>query len=190
MARHRSKQVTLWRQGEVNFILNAEPESFAQAFQKVHGPSACAMAFRVADADAALARAVALGAKPFKGRNGPGELDIPAIEGIGGSLLYLVDRYGARGTIYDQDFVWLDGADRAQEVRQLTLLESCVAREPPAILHQVVEQHRPPFRHGVVAHPPVLDRDVGAHEREVQRVPELVQQRRPVLLPAERTTAG
>ena len=54
VARHRSKTVTLWRQGDINFILNAEPDSFAQAFQKVHGPSACAMAFRVADAAQAV----------------------------------------------------------------------------------------------------------------------------------------
>ena len=54
VAKHRSKAVTLWRQGDINFILNAEPDSFAQAFQKVHGPSACAMAFRVADAAAAV----------------------------------------------------------------------------------------------------------------------------------------
>ncbi len=123
VARHRSKDVALWRQGGVNFILNAEPDSFAQTFQREHGPSACAMAFRVADANAALARAVSLGAKPFKGRNGPGELDIPAIEGIGGSLLYLVDRFGPRGSIYDQDFVWLDGAERAPRGHGLTVID-------------------------------------------------------------------
>jgi len=106
VATHRSKRVTLWRQGDINFILNAEPDSFAQAFQRVHGPSACAMAFRVADAAAAYARAVALGAKPVAGRVGPMELNIPAIEGIGGSLLYFVDRYGAAGSIYDVDFRW------------------------------------------------------------------------------------
>src|SRR5919206_257223 len=111
VARHRSKQVTLWRQGDINFILNAEPESFAQAFQKVHGPSACAMAFRVADTAKAYERAIALGAKPVTGKVGPMELNIPAIEGIGGSLLYLVDRYGPRGTIYDIDFRWIDGVD-------------------------------------------------------------------------------
>ncbi|WP_456307325.1 hypothetical protein [Paeniroseomonas aquatica] len=112
VARHRSKQVALWRQGDVNFILNAEPESFAQAFQKVHGPSACAMAFRVADAAKAYERAIALGARPVTGKVGPMELNIPAIEGIGGSLLYFVDRYGARGSIYDVDFRWLEGLTR------------------------------------------------------------------------------
>ena len=103
-ARHRSKNVTLYKQGDANFILNAEPESFAQAFARLHGPSVCAIAFRVADAAKAYQRAVSLGAKPVHGKLGPMELNIPAIEGIGGSLIYLVDRYGER-TIYDVDFL-------------------------------------------------------------------------------------
>ena len=102
-ARHRSKNVTLYKQGDVNFILNAEPESFAQAFARLHGPSVCAIAFRVADAAKAYERAISLGAKPVHGKVGPMELNIPAIEGIGGSLIYLVDRYG-EWTIYDVDF--------------------------------------------------------------------------------------
>jgi len=109
VAKHRSKDVTLYRQGDVNFIVNAEPDSFAQAFAKVHGPSACAMAFRVKDAAAAFKRAVALGAQPFHGKVGPMELNIPAIQGIGGSLIYLVDRYGADTSIYDIDFRPLPG---------------------------------------------------------------------------------
>ncbi|MBY0336599.1 MAG: 4-hydroxyphenylpyruvate dioxygenase [Acetobacteraceae bacterium] len=111
VARHRSKDVTLWRQGEVNFILNAEPSSFATAFGRVHGPSACAMAFRVADAAYAFERAVSLGARPFHGRVGPMELNIPAIEGIGGSLIYFVDRYGPAGSIYDVDFRFFANGD-------------------------------------------------------------------------------
>jgi 4-hydroxyphenylpyruvate dioxygenase len=103
-ARHRSKNVTLYRQGGVNFIVNAEPESFAQAFARLHGPSVCAIAFRVKDAAAAYDRAIGLGARPVHGKIGPMELNIPAIEGIGGSLIYLVDRYG-ENTIYDVDFV-------------------------------------------------------------------------------------
>ncbi|HKE46127.1 MAG TPA: 4-hydroxyphenylpyruvate dioxygenase [Steroidobacteraceae bacterium] len=103
VARHRSKNVTLHRQGDINFIINAEPDSFAQTFARQHGPSVCAMAFRVKDAALAFKRAVELGAKPFTGRVGPMELNIPAIEGIGGSLIYLVDRYGEH-TIYDIDF--------------------------------------------------------------------------------------
>jgi 4-hydroxyphenylpyruvate dioxygenase len=103
-ARHRSKNVTLYKQGDVNFILNAEAESFAQAFARLHGPSVCAIAFRVDDAAKAYERAIALGAKPVRGKVGPMELNIPAIEGIGGSLIYLVDRYGEH-TIYDVDFI-------------------------------------------------------------------------------------
>src|SRR5215472_13475067 len=110
VARHRSKKVTLYRQGDVNFIVNAEPESFAQAFARLHGPSVCAIAFRVRDAARAYERAIELGAKPVAGKVGPMELNIPAIEGIGGSILYLVDRYGDH-TIYDVDFVPLPGAD-------------------------------------------------------------------------------
>jgi 4-hydroxyphenylpyruvate dioxygenase len=108
VARHRSKNVTLHKQGDVHFIINAEPDSFAQAFARVHGPCACAMAFRVKDAAAAFEHAKALGAKPILEPARPMELAIPAIEGIGGSRLYLVDRYGDR-SIYDVDFVFLDG---------------------------------------------------------------------------------
>lgn len=104
VGRHRSKNVTQYRQGDINFIVNAEPKSPAEAFGALHGPSICAMAFRVKDAKAAYERALARGAKPFVGRPGPMELNIPAIEGIGGSALYLVDRYGGH-TIYDVDFV-------------------------------------------------------------------------------------
>ena len=103
-ARHRSKNVTLHRQGDVNFIINAEAGSFGQRFAQQHGPSACAMAFRVKDAAQAFKRAVDLGAKPVQNAVGPMELNIPAIEGIGGSQVYLVDRYG-ENTIYDVDFI-------------------------------------------------------------------------------------
>ena len=112
VARHRSKDVTLYRQGDVNFVVNAEPDGFAQSFARVHGPSVCALAFRVADAAAAFRRAVELGARPVEARVGPMELNIPAIRGIGGSLVYLVDRYGDR-SIYDVDFRPIPGADQA-----------------------------------------------------------------------------
>jgi 4-hydroxyphenylpyruvate dioxygenase len=108
VARHRSKRVVLYRQGDVNFIVNHEPESFAQAFAKVHGPSACAFAIRVADAGFALSEALKSGAKAYQGTIGPMELNIPALQGIGGSLLYLIDRYGDR-SIYDVDFVAEEG---------------------------------------------------------------------------------
>jgi 4-hydroxyphenylpyruvate dioxygenase len=92
VGRHRSKDVTLYRQGEVNFVVNAEPGSHGARFAQAHGPSACAMAFRVRDAAAAYRKLIAAGAKPFHNQVGPMELNIPAIEGIGGSLIYLVDR--------------------------------------------------------------------------------------------------
>ncbi len=111
VARHRSKNVTLYRQGDVNFILNAEPSSFAQSFARIHGPCICAIAFRVKDAAFAYKRAVSLGAWGVENKAGPMELNIPAIKGIGDSLIYLVDRYGSRGTIYDVDFVPIEGAD-------------------------------------------------------------------------------
>ena len=114
IARHRHKNVTLYRQGGINFIVNAEPDSFAQRFARLHGPSICAIAFRVQDAKAAYERAVSLGAWGYAGQAGPGELNIPAIKGIGDSLIYLVDRWrgknGARegeiGNIsfFDVDF--------------------------------------------------------------------------------------
>lgn len=111
IARHRSKDVTLYNQGDVNFILNGEKESFAQAFAKVHGPSVCAIAFRVKDAAKAYQRAIDLGAEPGPTQAGPMELNIPSIKGIGGSLVYLVDRYGDNGSIYDVDFVKLADPD-------------------------------------------------------------------------------
>jgi 4-hydroxyphenylpyruvate dioxygenase len=112
VARHRSKNVTLYRQGDINFVVNAEPGSFAQEFAALHGPCACAMAFRVVDAKKAFERAVALGAEPYTGgRLGPMELNIPAVRGIGGSLLYFVDRYGDKGSIWDVDFVWTGARD-------------------------------------------------------------------------------
>jgi 4-hydroxyphenylpyruvate dioxygenase len=120
IARHRHKNVTLYRQGGVNFIVNAEPDSFAQRFARQHGPSVCAMAFRVQDAGAAYARALELGAWGFDHHTGPMELNIPAIKGIGDSLIYLVDRWQGKGgapagaigniSIYDVDFVPLDAS--------------------------------------------------------------------------------
>jgi 4-hydroxyphenylpyruvate dioxygenase len=106
---HRSKDVTLHRQGDVNLILNAEKDSFAHSFFLLHGPSVCALAFRVGDAGSAVERALRYKAQTFRGKVGPNELVIPAIRGLEGSLIYLVDR--PAGAIYDVDFV----ADSAVE---------------------------------------------------------------------------
>jgi 4-hydroxyphenylpyruvate dioxygenase len=97
IAKHRHKQVTLYRQGGINFIVNAEPDSFAQRFARLHGPSICAIAFRVDNARLAFERAQALGAWAYAGTSGPGELNIPAIKGIGDSLIYLVDKWRGKG---------------------------------------------------------------------------------------------
>ena len=118
VARHRSKDVILYRLGSVNFIVNREPDSFAQSFARVHGPSACAFAIRVKDAAKAYERAIQLGAKPFQGKVGPMELNIPAIRGIGDSLIYLIDRYPGNGgnlSIYDVDFVPIEGVNQHPE---------------------------------------------------------------------------
>ena len=114
IARHRHKDILLYRQGGVNFIVNAEPDSFGQAFARMHGPSVCAIARRLRGAAAAYRRAVQLGAWGVEAQPGPMELAIPAIKGIGDSLIYLVDRYpeNAYGrTIYDVDFVPLPGCE-------------------------------------------------------------------------------
>ncbi len=103
VARHRSKAVTHYRQGGINFLVNAEPRSFARIFARAHGPSACAIAFRVRHAGLAHARALELGAEAHRVPIGPMELNIPAIRGIGGSLIYLVDR-DTGPSIYDIDF--------------------------------------------------------------------------------------
>ncbi|MGJ3646861.1 4-hydroxyphenylpyruvate dioxygenase [Sphingomonas sp. GlSt437] len=112
IAHHRSKDVDLWRQGGINLIVNYQPRSHAAYFAAEHGPSACGMAFRVKDAQAAYAAAIERGAEPVETQTGVMELRIPALRGIGGALIYLVDRYGDDLSIYDIDFVYLDGVDR------------------------------------------------------------------------------
>jgi 4-hydroxyphenylpyruvate dioxygenase len=117
IAQHRSKDVHLWRQGGINLIANYEPRSPAAYFAAEHGPSACGMGWRVRDAAAAYAQAVERGAEPVEVRTGPMELRLPAIRGIGGSVIYLIDRYeghagGNNLSIYDIDFVYLPGVDR------------------------------------------------------------------------------
>jgi len=120
VARHRSKDVVRYRQGDINFLLNMEPSGQAAKFRHERGPSANAMAFRVRDAARALALAVERGATPVEGPVGPMELNIPAIEGIGGAYLYLVDRYGAQ-EIYDVDFKPIPGADALAAERSVGL---------------------------------------------------------------------
>ena len=112
VARHRSKDVLLYRQGEINFIVNREPKSPAGFFAAEHGPSACGLAFRVKDSHLAYERALALGAQPIEIATGPMELRLPAIKGIGGAPLYLIDRFSDGESIYDIDFKFIEGVDR------------------------------------------------------------------------------
>jgi 4-hydroxyphenylpyruvate dioxygenase len=112
VAHHRSKQVTMYRQGDINFIINHEPRSAASYFAAEHGPCACGMAFRVKDAHMAYARALELGGQPMEIPTGPMELRLPAIKGIGGAPLYLIDRFGEGKSIYDIDFEFIEGVDR------------------------------------------------------------------------------
>jgi 4-hydroxyphenylpyruvate dioxygenase len=112
VARHRSKNVLLYRQGDINFIINREPKSQADYFAAEHGPSACGLAFRVRDSHQAYERALSLGAQPVDIPTGPMELRLPAIKGIGGAPLYLIDRFEDGKSIYDIDFEFIDGVER------------------------------------------------------------------------------
>lgn len=117
MARHRSKDVVLYRQGAINFVVNREPNSPAAYFAAEHGPSACGMAFRVKDSHKAYARALELGAQPIEIATGPMELRLPAIKGIGGAPLYLIDRFEDGKSIYDIDFEGSLASARSQKAR-------------------------------------------------------------------------
>ncbi|MTI16785.1 4-hydroxyphenylpyruvate dioxygenase [Rhodobacteraceae bacterium RKSG542] len=108
--KHRTKDIWIYRQGDINYVLNAEPNSFASRFVEEHGPCAPSMAWRVVDAQHAFDHAVAKGAEPYTGDDKT--LDAPAIMGIGGSLLYFIDKYGVRGDAYEAEFDWIEGADK------------------------------------------------------------------------------
>jgi len=112
VAKHRSKNAVLYRQGDINFILNNEPNGYVSYFAEEHGPSASGMAFRVKDAQLAYKRALEMGAQPIEIPTGPMELRLPAIKGIGGAPLYLIDRYEEGSSIYDIDFKFIEGVDR------------------------------------------------------------------------------
>ena len=111
VARHRSKKITVYRQGDINYLVNEQPGSHGFDFVAAHGPCAPSMAFRVVDARAAYERALSLGAEAADLPAVQKALDVPAIKGIGGSLLYFVDRYGAKGSAYDAEFDWLGDRD-------------------------------------------------------------------------------
>src|SRR3981189_2485593 len=107
VARHRTKNITVYRQGDINYLINEEPDTHGFNFVAAHGPCAPSMAFRVVDAKQAYERALSLGAEPADIPSAQKTLDVPAIKGIGGSLLYFVDCYRAKGSAYDLEFEWL-----------------------------------------------------------------------------------
>ncbi|MBA3563136.1 MAG: 4-hydroxyphenylpyruvate dioxygenase [Gammaproteobacteria bacterium] len=122
IAKHRSKNVVLHRQGDINFLVNAEPGSFAADFAAEHGPCACGFAMRVTDAEKAHRLAREKGAEPFSRKPGTVPIDAPMISGIGGSILYLVDRYNG-ASIYEDEFQPFPGADQHPKGLGLTVLD-------------------------------------------------------------------
>lgn len=122
VARHRLRDVTLYRQGEINFLVNAESGSFAADFARQHGPCACGFGMRVKDAKFAVSAAVERGAKIFKNKTDTVAVDAPMIEGIGGSILYLVDKYDDE-SLYDEDFEFFDGVDPHPQGLGLTYID-------------------------------------------------------------------
>ena len=115
VARHKTKTITVYRQGDINYLVNEQPGTHGFEFVAAHGPCAPSMAFRVVDAQKAHDRAVALGAESANVGPSGKTLDVPAIKGIGGSLLYFIDRYGAKGSAYDAEFEWLGASNPRPE---------------------------------------------------------------------------
>lgn len=109
VARHKTRAISVWRQGDINYLINTEPDSHATKFRGEHGPSAPSMAWRVADAEHAFNHAVSKGATPYTENDKT--IDVPAIVGIGGSLIYFVDQYGDNGSVYNTEFEWTGAAD-------------------------------------------------------------------------------
>lgn len=112
VARHKTRDISLYRQGDINYIINRAPDTHAARFVEAHGPCAPAMAWRCVDAAHALKCAVDYGAEEYTGSDKT--LDVPAVIGIGGSLLYFIDTYGDDSP-YEAEFDWLDAADPKPE---------------------------------------------------------------------------
>jgi 4-hydroxyphenylpyruvate dioxygenase len=123
VARHQTKKITVYRQGDINYLVNEQPGTHGFGFVAAHGPCAPSMAFRVVDAKHAFERALSLGAEPADIPSAQKTLDVPAIKGIGGSLLYFVDRYGPKGSAYDTEFEWLGAKNPRPEGAGLFYLD-------------------------------------------------------------------
>lgn len=117
--RHRSKAVTRWSQGDINLVVNREREGFAHSFNIVHGAAVCALGLKVDNAAATFSRATSLLDAPFRQPVGPGELDIPAVRGVGGSLVYFLDSTSELGRVWDVEFE--DTGDKAHETGLTTI---------------------------------------------------------------------
>jgi 4-hydroxyphenylpyruvate dioxygenase len=124
VARHKQKAITLYRQGECNFLVNDEPDSFASEFAKKHGPSACGFAIRFSKPGSEVkAQALKNGGEAITGLESTKAVDVPVIAGIGGSMLYLVDKYGAKGSVYDAEFEYIKGVDKHPKGFGLTFVD-------------------------------------------------------------------
>ena len=110
----KDKAIVYYNQNDINFLLNQENDGFAAEFAKAHGAGICSMGWRVQDAELAYQTAIARGAKPATDTSKK-DLPYPAIYGIGDSLIYFIDKYGTRGSIYQQDFVDLDAPVKVQD---------------------------------------------------------------------------
>jgi 4-hydroxyphenylpyruvate dioxygenase len=123
VARHLVNAATLYRQGDIDYLVSTAEGSHAANFAKAHGPSVPSMGFRVVDARHAYEHAVSLGAEPYSPADGAKTLDVPVIKGIGGSLLYFVDVYGAKGSVFDTEFEWLGTPNPTPEGRGLFYID-------------------------------------------------------------------
>ncbi|MDH3915026.1 MAG: 4-hydroxyphenylpyruvate dioxygenase [Chromatiales bacterium] len=111
VATHRHRRITLYRQGDINFLINEEPDSFAAEFARAHGPCACGFAIRVADAEVARDHALANGAEAVAESANGLAVQTPIIHGIGGSILYLVDQYG-ESSVFDDQYAFFPGEEK------------------------------------------------------------------------------
>ena len=124
VARHKTRAITLYRQGECDFLVNEEPDSFAADFAAKHGPSACGFAIRVSKpAEWAREQALGNGGEAITDKQASKAVAAPVIKGIGDCMLYLVDRYGAKGSVYDTDYAWLPGVERNPKGFGLTFID-------------------------------------------------------------------
>ncbi|MGH8372155.1 MAG: 4-hydroxyphenylpyruvate dioxygenase [Gammaproteobacteria bacterium] len=124
VAKHKNRKIMLYRQGECNFLVNEEPNSFAADFAAKHGPCACGFAIRFSKPAAEVRKqALAKGGEAIDALESTKAVNAPVIKGIGGSMLYLIDHYGAKGSVYDAEFEYLPGADKHPKGFGLTFVD-------------------------------------------------------------------